>query len=209
MNLKETGTEILIVIIASIILSMSIAFRDISIMYAATISFLIIIGANILIKKIIGYFLEINVKTKFWTWYQYGFRKDAHFKKPIPMVWLPLLLSLITKGFFQWLAVLEFEVTPKTERVAKRHGLYRFTQLTEWHIAWIATWGIILNFVLAVIGYIAGFELFARLSIYFIAWSIIPLSGLDGAKIFFSSRALWVTVFTIITIILGWGLLII
>lgn len=208
MDFKEIGTEALIIILAAIILAISIAFKDLSIIYAATISFLIIIGANVLIKKIIGYTLEINVKTKFWSWYQYGFRKDAHFKKPIPMVWLPLLLSLLTKGFFQWLAILEFDVTPKTERVAKRHGLYRFTQLTEWHIAWIATWGIIFNFVLAIIGYIAGFELFARLSIYFIAWSIIPLSGLDGAKIFFSSRGLWMTLFTIIAIILGWGLII-
>lgn len=118
------------------------------------------------------------------------------------------LLSLITKGFVQWLAILESDVTPKTERVAKRHGLYRFTQITEWHIAWIATWGIIVNFILAIIGYIAGFELFAKLSIYFIAWSIIPLSGLDGAKIFFSSRGLWITLFTIIIIVLGWGLII-
>ena len=208
MNIKEIGTESLVVILAAVILAMSIAFRDISTIYVSIISFFIIIGANVLIKKIVGYLLEINVKTKFWSWHQYGLRKDAHFKKPIPMVWLPLILSLLTKGFIQWLAILEFEVTPKTERVAKRHGLYRFTQITEWHIAWIATWGIIFNFVLAVIGYIAGFELFAKLSIYFIVWSIIPLSRLDGAKIFFSSRGLWITIVTIIAIILGWGLII-
>lgn len=188
---------------------MSVAFKDSSILSLAIISFIIIIGGNVLMKKVIGYFFEINVKTKFWSWYQYAFRKDAHFKKPIPMLWLPLLLSLITNGFIQWLAILEFDVTPKTERVAKRHGLYRFTQLTEWHIAWIATWGIIFNFVLAIIGYIVGFELFTKLSIYFIAWSIIPLSGLDGSKIFFSSRGLWITLFTIISIILSWGLIII
>ena len=208
MNFKEIGIEIFIVIIASIILAISIALKDSSIMYTATISFIIIISANILIKKIVGYLLEIDVKTKFWSWYQFGIRKDAHFKKPIPMIWLPLLFSLITRGFLQWLAILEFDVTPKTERVAKRHGLYRFTQITEWHVAWIATWGIIFNFILAIIGYVAGFELFAKLSIYFIAWSIIPLSGLDGAKIFFSSKGLWITLFTIIAIVLAWGLII-
>ena len=209
MNLKETGTETTIIILAAIILAMSISFQDTSIMYATTICFFIIIGANVLTKKAIGYLFEIDVKTKCWSWHQYGFRKDAHFKKPIPMIWLPLLLSLLTKGFFQWLAILEFDVTPKTERVAKRHGLYRFTQVTEWHIAWIATWGIILNFILAIIGYIAGFELFAKLSIYFITWSILPLSGLDGAKIFFSSRGLWITIATILIIVLGWGLTIV
>lgn len=209
MNIKETATELFIIILAATILAMSVAFKDSSILYYAIISFIIIISANVLIKKIVGYFLEIDVKTKFWSWYQFGFRKDAHFKKPVPMLWLPLLLSLITNGFLQWLGILEFDIKPKTERVAKRHGLYRFTQLTEWHIAWIATWGIILNFILAIIGYIAGFELFTKLSIYFIAWSIIPIAGLDGSKIFFSSRGLWITLFTIISLILGWGLIII
>jgi hypothetical protein len=209
MNVKESLTEIIIVILASLVLSMSVSLNNISIAYTAGISFLIIIGANILIKKIIGYHLEINVKTKFWSLYQYGFRKDSHFKKPLPMVWVPLLASLLTKGIFWWLAILEFDVTPKTERVAKRHGLYRFSQITEWHVAWIATWGIILNLLLGIIGYIAGFELFAKLSIYFAAWSIIPLSRLDGSKIFFSSRGLWITLFTITLIILGWGMTII
>ncbi|MBU2576954.1 MAG: hypothetical protein KKF50_04495 [Nanoarchaeota archaeon] len=209
MDIKKSLIEIVIIILASLVLAVSIGFRDTSIAYTAGISFLIIIGANILIKKTVGYFLEINVRTKFWSWYQYGFRKDSHFKKPVPMIWIPLLLSLFTRGVFWWLAVLEFDVTPKTERVAKRHGLYRFTQVTEWHIAWIAAWGIILNLLLGIIGYIAGFELFARLSIYFAAWSLIPLSGLDGSKIFFSSRGLWITLVTITLIILGWGLTVI
>jgi len=209
MDIKKSSTEIFIIILASLVLGVSVGFNNISLAYAAGISFLIIIGANVLIKKIIGYSLEINVRTKFWSWYQYGFRRDSHFKKPVPMIWVPLLASLLTKGLFWWLAILEFDVTPKTERVAKRHGLYRFTQVTEWHIAWIAAWGIILNLVLGIIGYIAGFELFARLSIYFAAWSIVPLSGLDGSKIFFSSRGIWITLATITLIILGWGLTVI
>jgi len=209
MEIKKTLTEIFIIVLATIVLAISVSFNNISMAYTAGISFLIILGANVIIKKIVGYFLEINVRTKFWSWYQYGFRKDSHFKKPVPMIWVPLLISLFTKGIFWWLAVLEFDVTPKTERVTKRHGLYRFTQVTELHIAWIAAWGIILNLILGVVGYIAGFELFARLSIYFAAWSILPLSGLDGAKIFFSRRGLWITLFVITIIILGWGLTVI
>jgi len=209
MNLKDSLTEIFVIILAAIVLAISASFRDSTIIYAAAISFLIIISANVLTKKIVGYFLEIDIKTKFWSWYQYGFRKDSHFKKPLPMIWLPLLISLLTKGFFWWLAILEFDVVAKTERVAKRHGLYRFTQVTENHIAWIATWGIIANFILAIIGYVAGFELFTRLSLYFMAWSLIPISNLDGAKIFFSSKGLWITAATIMAIILGWGLVVI
>jgi len=209
MNIKDSLTEIFVVVLASLVLAISVSFNNISRSYVAGISFLIIIGANVLIKKIIGYFLEINVQTKFWSWYQYGFRKDSHFKKPVPMVWIPLLASLVSRGVFWWLAILEFDITPKTERVAKRHGLYRFTQVTEKHVAWIATGGIILNILLGIIGYIAGFELFAKLSIFFVAWSIIPLSNLDGSKIFFSSKKIWITIFTIILIILGWGITVI
>ena len=163
---------------------------------------------NVLTKKVVGYHFETDVKTKFWTWYQFGIRKDMHFKAPVPMAWLPLLIALFSKGFVLWLAILEFDIKAKTERVAKRHGIYRFTEVTEWNVAWIATWGLIINLVAAIFAYVAGFELFAKLSVYFIAWSILPLSRLDGAKIFYASRALWVVILTITAIILGWGLMI-
>ena len=209
METKELSKELLIIILASIILALTIAFKDRTIFYTATIIFLIILITNVLVKKSVGYYLETKVRTKFWSIYQYGFRKDMHFKKPLPMIFLPLLLTLFTKGFFLWLGVLEFDVEAKTERVSRRHGLYRFTQVTEWHMAWIAVWALIANLILAIIAYVAGFELFTKLSIYFIAWSTIPIPGLDGSKIFFSSRALWAVVFTIAMILLAWALTII
>lgn len=156
----------------------------------------------------VGFNLETSVKTKFWEFYQFGFRKDMHFKSPIPMAWLPLVLTFITKAHFFWLGILEFDIKAKAERVAKRHGLYRFTEVTEWHIAWIAIWGIIANVIFALGGYILGFEFFAKLSIYFIAWSIIPLGRLDGAKIFYANRYLWTAIFIIIAVVFGWGIII-
>ena len=209
MNTKEITKEIITIILASIILALTVAFKNRTMLLYATISFLIILIINILTKKSVGYYLETKVKTKFWSIYQYGFRKDMHFKKPLPMLWLPLIITLFTKGIFPWLGILEFDVEAKTERVSKRHGLYRFTQVTEWHMAWITVWALIANFATAIIAYIAGFELFTKLSIYFIAWSVIPLSKLDGSKIFFSSRTLWSIVFTIAMLTLIWALTII
>ncbi len=209
MNAKKNAKGILIIILASLILALTVAFRDRALFYTAAISFLIILTINILTKKSVGYYLETNVKTKFWSIYHFWFRKDTHFKKPLPMLWLPLIITLFTKGFFLWLGVLEFDVEAKTERVSRRHGLYRFTEVTEWHMAWITIWALIANLTIAIIGYIAGFELFAKLSIFFIAWSVIPIGNLDGSKIFFSSRALWAVVFTIAIIILAWALIII
>jgi hypothetical protein len=209
METKEFSKEIFVIVLASIILAIVVSFTNNKLIYSTAICFLIIILANTFVKKLIGSLLEIGVKIKFWSWHQYGFRKDSHFKSPVPMVWFPLIISLFTRGALWWLAILEFDVYPKTERVSRRHGLYRFTEVTEWHIAWIAIWGIITNLVLAVVGYLAGFELFARLSIYYTVWSIIPLSSLDGSKIFFSSRYLWATIAVIVAIFLGWGLLIV
>jgi hypothetical protein len=200
--------EIFTILLATIILALATSFKNTDIFYAAALSFLIIISANILAKKIIGFHFETAVTTKFWTWHQFGFKRNAHFKNPIPMMWLPLLLTLLTKGNLLWLSILEFDIKAKAERVAKRHGIYRFTEVTEWHMAMIATWGLIANLVLAIAGYILGFELFAKLSIYFIAWSIIPIGRFDGARIFYSSRGLWTTIFVIVVIVLGWGLII-
>jgi hypothetical protein len=209
METKDILKELLIIILASIVLALTVAFKNQTIFYTAAISFLIILIINILTKKSIGYYLETKIKTKFWSIYQYWFRKDMHFKKPLPMIWLPLILTLFTKGLFLWLGILEFDVEAKTERVSRRHGLYRFTQVTEWHMAWIAVWALVANLIVAIIAYVAGFELFTKLSIYFIAWSTIPIPGLDGSKIFFASRALWITAFTIAMLTLAWALIII
>ena len=209
MNQKEIWSEVAIVIIAALVLAISVSFRDQSIIYIALISFLIIISLNILVKKIVGYFFEIDVKTRFWGLYQYWFRLDSHFKKPLPMAWVPLVVALISNGFVWWLGILEFDIKAKTERVAKRHGLYRFTQVTEWHVAWIALWGIIANLILAIIAYIIGFETFAKLSFYFIAWSLVPISGMDGSKILFGSRGLWFASITIAAILFIWKFIIV
>jgi hypothetical protein len=193
MKMKENGQEISVIILASIILALTVSFRNTNIFYMAIASFLFIITLNVLTKKIIGYFFETDVRTKFWTWYQFGLRKDMHFKKPVPMIWLPLILSLFTKGYFLWLAILEFDLVAKTERVSRRHGLYRFTEVTEWHMGLIAIGALAANLTFAIIGYIAGLELFAKLSIYFIAWSMIPIGRLDGSRILYASRAMWIT----------------
>ena len=209
MNIKENVKEALIIVLVAIVLALAVGYKEQSIIYAALASFLIILGVNVLVKKAVGYHFETAVRTKLWTWYQFGLRTDMHFKKPLPMMWLPLALSFLTKGFFLWLGILEFDVAAKTERVAKRHELYRFTEVTEWHMGLIAVWAIVANLIFAIAGYILGFELFTKLSIIFIFWSTIPLSGLDGSKIFYASRALWTVAFVIATTLLIWSCIII
>ncbi len=202
--------EIVTIILATLVLALAASFKDTSIFYTAVLSFFIIISVNVLTKKAIGHHFETTVKTKFWTWYQFGLRKDMHFKAPIPMIWLPLIITLFSKGHLLWLGILEFDISEKVERAAKRHGIERFTQVTEWHIAWIAIWALAANLIFAITGYIAGAETFAKLSIYFIAWNMVPLARFDGAKIFYASRVLWtiISTITVIVLVLAWGIII-
>ena len=214
MKYKELAKEILIILFAAIILSLTISFPSQSLILQTSIFFIIILGLNVAVKKMFGYYFEADVRTKFWEWHNYWFRKDTHFKKPIPMLWLAPLISLISRGMLWWLAILEFDVKPKTERVSKRHGLYRFSEMTDWHIALLATAGVVANLVLAIIGYVSAswvpsLELFAKLNIYYAAWSLLPISSLDGSKIFFGSKALWFTMLVIVAIFLGFSFMVV
>lgn len=205
---KEINSGLAIILVASIILALAASVKNYSLLKTAFISFIIIISLNILAKKVIGYYFETNVKTKFWSMYYFGFKKNAHFKSPIYMAWLPLILSLITRGALLWLPITEFDVSPKVERASRRHGLYRFTQVTERHMGIIAIAGITINVLTGILGYVLGYETFSKLSIYFAAWSIIPFSSLDGSKILFSNKVLWVTILVILSILLGWAVVI-
>jgi hypothetical protein len=198
--------EILTIVLASIILAIAVSFPNMKDFLVPFYSFLIIIFASALVKKVYAYYLEADTKIKFWSLYQYGFRRKSHFARPVPMLWLPLIFAPLK---FLWFGILETEIIARTERVSKRHGLYRFSEMTDWHIALISTIGIITTLILAVIGYTFNFEIFGRLAVYYAIWSIVPIGGLDGTKIFFGSRLLWTTLTIFLLIIFGWTILIV
>ncbi len=188
--------EIGIILLATAILAISFIYPNIDSIEKFFIffgGFTLVVGLNVLAKKIAAYRLEANVTTKFWEVYRFGFQEKRHLKAPLPMLWLTPILSLISKGALIWMPILEFDITPRTERIAKRHELYRFANMTEWHLALIVFWGIITNILLCIILNILGFREIATLSLYYAIWSIIPLSSLDGSKLLFGSKNLWLT----------------
>src|SRR6056297_2513594 len=92
--------ESFLIILASTLLGISVSYTETNTIILTSIFFIIIISLNIIIKKLIAYSLEADVKTKFWEVYQYGLKKGSHFKKPLPMAWLPPILSFISQGTF-------------------------------------------------------------------------------------------------------------
>jgi len=208
MDYKDLSKQLGILLAAAIVVGFSISMFDIPKAPWMMLGFFIILLVNFLVKKTIAYHLEADIKPNFWSIEYWWFGRDDKFKKPIIMIWIPLLMSVITRASFFWLAIVSYEIKPRVERVSKRHGLYRFTQMTDWHVAWITAFGIIANLILAVASYIIGLESFARLNIYFALWSLIPISDLDGSKILFGSRVLWLSLLTLLVIVFSFGIVV-
>jgi len=192
--------EIIIILATTVVLGFSIAMFDLKTLFVASLIYIfIIIFMNILTKKATSNLLDSEIEIKLWEIRRFGFKKHFTSKKPFAIgLFLPLLLKIITAGLVNWTAVFTFDVKAKVYRAAKRHGLYAFTEMSEAQIGVIAAAGIFMNIILAIIGYVAGFPEFAKLSIGFAFFNMIPISNLDGNKIFFGSVLLWTFLATIV-----------
>lgn len=193
--------EILLILIVSIVLAFLISLIETwnAFLYSL-LAVLAVILINVLAKKISSYYLEAEVEVKLWEIERYGFGPGQYFKKPVPAgVIVPIVSKILffALGGFVWMASFVFDVKPKIYRAAKRHGLYSFSEMDEGHIGRIAATGIIANLIFAGIGYLVGFDEFARINLYYAFFNMIPISDLDGNKIFFGSLLLWAILATI------------
>ncbi len=185
--------EISAIVLAIIILSVSAGFFEIirgtSLIFAIVLGMALVVFFNVVTKKFIAYNLDSEIEMRFWEVGKYSSNK-----KPFLIgAFLPLISKIVLFPFnsFVWMASLVFDVKAKTYRAAKRFGLYTFSDVTEYHIGLIAASGVIINLILSVVSYFLGFELFARLNMYYAFFSILPISDLDGNKIFFGSKIMW------------------
>lgn len=213
MEINNKIKEITTVIIGIIILSVTLSIKSLFIEGApklqdAFVAISIIIVSSTLVKKLVSYILETDIKIKFWEIKHFGLQKRQTFKKPLVMAWLPLLLSFISLGNIIWMPLFDYELKAKPERAAKRHGIYRYTSLTEWHIALIAISGLLTVITVSMISYILGYEYLAKISTYYALWSLLPFSSLEGSKIFFARRKIWIFL-TILILIFFLGTLVI
>jgi len=208
-----TKKEIIAILVATIILAFSInLISSISSFLCTLLAVFVLILANLIAKKITSFHLDSEIETSLWEIKRWGVKAHHRFKKPFPLgAFLPILSKLILFPInsFVWMASLVFDVKAKTYRTAKRHGLYKFSEMTEDHIGYIAAAGIGANLVLAIIGYLIGYPLFAKLNIYYAFFNMIPISNLDGNKIFFGNLVLWVFLAIITLIGLGYALFLI
>jgi len=188
--------EIGIIVLSSIILGFVVSdFQASKILLYSILSIFLIVIINTLVKKIAGYYFESDVKIGLWEVQRYGWRAENKFKTPLPAgILFPLFFKVISLGKVNWLAFLTFDVDAKVSRAARRHDIYTFSELSEYHLGVIAAWGIAANLFFAVIGYLIGLPSgmnFVNLSLYYAFLNMVPVSDLDGNKIFFGSKILW------------------
>jgi Zn-dependent protease len=185
--------EIISIIVAILIISISISIITSWQVFAYSLfAIFLVFSINILAKKMISYYLDTEIEMKLWEIKRYGFSPKREFKRAMPAgVIMPIIFSLLSKGNLMWLASLVFDIKPKIYRAAKRHGLYSFSEVTEYQIGLIAAIGVLANLIFAVVGYLCGWPLFARLNIWLAFFSMIPVSDLDGNKIFFGNLVIW------------------
>lgn len=202
LNIKEISSIIIIVLIITLSLGL---FNNFSGFLYTLLAVLLIFIINILAKKITSFYLDSEIEIKMWEIKRYGFKPSKFFKRPFPSgILFPVIFSAITLGNFIWMASLVFDVKPKISRAAKRHGLYSYSEMAENHIGIIAAAGVIANLIFAVIGYLTGFLEFSRLCIFLAFFNMIPISDLDGNKIFFGSLVLWSFLAALVLIGLGY-----
>ncbi len=194
MNGKEIGA----LVVVSLITAFSVTLiKDISLFWIVLLGVFILLAVNILVKKFVAYLHEAEIEIKIWEIRRYGFKAHSHWQKPFPLgAIMPLLSKIVLFPFngFTWMASLVFDTKAKAYHAAKRHGIYSFSEMTEEHIGRIAAAGLFVNLILALIFYFVGGTfgiMFAKLNIWFAFFNMIPISDLDGNKIFFGNLVVW------------------
>ncbi len=210
LNRKEITT----ITILTIILAFVISFvKTLELFLYALLSVFLIFIINITAKKITSFYFDSEIEIKLWEIKRYGFQTHKYLKKAFPIgAFLPIIAKVLSLGYLNWMACFVFDVKSKIYKTAKRHGLYTFSEISEFHIGLIAAAGIFANLIFAIIGYFIGLPEqmnFVQLSIWFAFFNMLPVSELDGNKIFFGNLTLWSFLASIVLIGLFYSIFVI
>lgn len=154
----------------------------------------IIILVSATAKKIAAPIYSIKIEHKVWGWQRWGWYERSHFKKPIPLgIILPFFLSVLSLGTIRPLTLLQFDAENITQkRALRKRGEYRYSEINESDLAFTSAWGFWALILLAIIGFFLKQPELTKYSIYYGIWNLLPISNLDGTKLFFGSLFNWV-----------------
>jgi len=196
-NRKEVAWIIIVAIIFGFLIAFTyesetetLIFNDSLIVFL--ISFPIIL-TSVLIKKLAAKYFSVDIQFKIWEFQRYGWYTRSHFKKPMPIgLILPFFLTIMSLGIIKPFTFLQFKSKPSKTRILKKRGIHRREGVNESDLAFISAWGLWGLIILAIVGSLINFPDLTKYAIYFGIWNLLPISNLDGAKLFFGSLFNWV-----------------
>jgi len=197
---KEIAVVIIGIIIMTILVSFTSSDREVIIdrIPTALIISLVIVLVSVFAKKITASKIDVKIEHKIFEWERYWWSKGSHLKKPIPMgIIFPLVLLFLSWGTVKFFAFFEFKSQALVSKAVKKYGRYRFSNVNEWDDALIGFYGLLAVLALAIITrfinpVIFPFQELSRYSIWYALCNMIPLVNLDGTKILFGSRPLYI-----------------
>lgn len=130
-----------------------------------------------------------SAQYRIWTIQRLGFRERAK-SRPLPLgIILALYVTLLSSGRLFFTAIESFVLeTKKYKRLGRK-----FLHITEGEVALIALSGPLANILLAYFLKIFGvFDDMVLINSLFALFHMVPISSLDGAKIFFGAKYLYV-----------------
>ena len=222
LNRKEITTIIMLTIILAFVISL---VKTLELFLYTLLSVFLIFMINITAKKITSFYFDTEIEIKLWEIKRVGLfyfiglipiatpHPSHKLKRPFPIgAFLPIIVKVLSLGYLNWMACFVFDVKSKIYKAAKRHGLYTFSEISEFHLGLIAAAGIFANLIFAIIGYFICLPEqmnFVKLSIWFAFFNMLPVSDLDGNKIFFGNLTLWSFLASIVLIGLFYSLFVI
>jgi len=179
--------------------------------------FLIIILSSVSSKKLISKRYSIKIEHSPWKFQRYWFRNKDKFKIPIYSgVIFPLFFGFFSLGSIMPFSFLQYDAENlKEKRLLKSRGTERRRkdEINEEDLAYTSATGFYILIILAVIGWLIkpafptfGYEI-SKYSIYYGLWNLIPISQLDGTKLFFGGRFHWAFIVLIYLLFLPFAIL--
>jgi len=207
--------EIISVAVAVLLMAVIISFVggvfSPSVLFSSLVISAIVIGISVCSKNLEAGHLDISLTHKTWEFQRYGIIKQSKFKNPAPVgLFVPPLLALISSamsigGVVKFLALLQFESKALPSKAAKKYGLRRYSGIMEWDDALIVFYSAAPLMLLAVIANAFSSAVFlqdlAKYSMIYVISNLLPISKLDGTKLFFGSRPLFIFSWILVVVV--------
>jgi len=194
------------IVLSIILLAVLYSFTDLATFPKYLGIFALLILASVFVKKVAGYYMEIDANVETWEFQRYWFSEKSKFKNKIPIgLLLPILLYIFSYQTVVWLATLQTNFKARlTKKILKKKGK-SMPDVKEIEIAWILFFSTLSSIIIAIASFPFALEI-TTISLLYALYNLIPIGKLDGTKLLFSSRIVYfitISILALVSIVFG------